>query len=59
MKIHIIFCNDYAMHAVVDDEAKALKKKDEIKQHYFDLHPWLSEDERNCLYFHIHTVEGS
>ena len=66
MKAHIICMNDSVEHAVLDDEALANIKLNELRQTYFDRNKHVFHDSNfesawktylRRIYWHIHTVE--
>ena len=62
MKIHVICCNDAVEFAVIDDEAKAIAKLEELAENHFmkNIHTYTDRyDYKNRCYWHIHTVAGA
>ena len=66
MKAHVICMNDSVEHVVIDDEALANTKLDELRKAYFDRnqHVFHERDGESAwkaylrrIYWHIHTVE--
>mgnify|MGYP001572817255 CR=1 FL=1 len=73
MKIHVICCNDSVQGAVIENEARAVERMEQLALDDFKRNHWHWEDEakkfgqkgktpyehyRSRLYWHIHTVEG-
>jgi len=61
-KAHVICCNDGVMAVVLGPEKKAKKKceqmKEEyIKKHYHYMREKELEEQKQLLYFHLHTVD--
>lgn len=55
-KAHIICCNDAIKAAILDDKDLAESKMSIMKEEYFDKHQITLED-KDTLYWHIHTVD--
>ncbi len=57
---HVICCNDSVEYVVVDDEAAAEIKKDELSKRDYDTrYKWTYptyEEYKHTLYWHIHSV---
>ena len=62
MNVHVICCNDSVEFAVIEDEAKAQAKLEELRQAYFERNKWNFRDEaeyKTRCYWHIHTVAAA
>lgn len=62
MEIHVICCNDSLEYAIVEDESKALKKLEELKQDYYERSKWFWREDydtyKRVCYWHIRTLQG-
>lgn len=61
MDAHVICCNDSVEFVVLNDEAKAKTKLEELRTDYYARHKWHFKNEaeyRIRCYWHIHTVKA-
>ena len=62
MKAYVICCNDCVQYVILNSEAAAITKKNELKAQYFKKMKWQFdsyEEYDNRYFWHLHEVSYS